>query len=210
MPLAALQPVAPFDVQRALCRRRWMRAIAFTSLALLAAGSLLDHLGCFGWHGDDWAAYDRKSFTVSSVIDGQTLVLRDARGRTTVVQLIGVAAPVANEHWAAESATHLVARAAGKSVIVRLEPTQTRDAMGNLWAYLYLTDSDNLNADIIHDGDAYADRRVRHSLLPVLTNAESDARKHARGLWDGLKEDQMPAWRRQWLTDLRQHKQPQG
>jgi endonuclease YncB( thermonuclease family) len=59
-----------------------------------------------------------------------------------------------------------------------------------------------LNADIVHDGQAYADRRVKHSLENVLDAAEYDARKHERGLWANVKEEQMPGWRREWLKQM--------
>src|SRR6202035_142918 len=180
MPPSA-RPVFPkFDAPSALRRRRRIRAIVISSGALFALFILLDHLGAFGWQGDDWGQFDRRTFTVSRIIDGQTLILRDGSGRETPVALIGVAAPVGSAYWAVESAKYLGDHAAGKRVVVRLEPTQSRDAAKRLWAYLYLTDSDDLNADVIHDGHAYADRRVKHSLAPVLISAESDARKHRR------------------------------
>lgn len=202
-PMPGARPVLPkFDAPRALRRRRISRAIVITGCTLFALFILLDHLGAFGWHGDDWSRFDRQTFTVSRILDGGALTLRDPGGRETAVSLIGVAAPVGSEYWAAESARYLADHAAGKSVIVRLEPTQTRDAAKRLWAYLYLTDADLLNADIIHDGHAYADRRVKHSLGPMLILVESDARKHHRGLWGQVKDDQQPAWRQQWLKEL--------
>ena len=37
---------------------------------------------------------------------------------------------------------------------------QTRDASGHLLAYLFLTDTDDLNFDIVRDGQGYVDRRM--------------------------------------------------
>ena len=55
--------------------------------------------------------------------------------------------------------------------------------------------------DIVRDGQAYADRRFRHTLRPQFELAEGDARKHARGLWKDVKEEQMPPWRQRWLAE---------
>ena len=39
-------------------------------------------------------------------------------------------------------------------------------------AYVFITEADNLNLDLIHDGQAYADRRIVHSLHAHLTQTE--------------------------------------
>jgi len=105
-------------------------------------------------------------------------------------------------HWAERSRTYLQARIEGKSVTLRLEPIETRDRDDRLLAYVYLTDGDCINLDLIRDGQAYADRRFKHSYRPQYEQAENEARKKDRGLWKGLTEAQMPAWRRVWLHEL--------
>lgn len=67
-------------------------------------------------------------------------------------------------------------------------------------AYVYVGDSDNLNLDLVRDGEAYADRRFRHSMRPQFERAEAEARKANRGLWKEVTEAQMPPWRRDWLS----------
>jgi endonuclease YncB( thermonuclease family) len=67
-------------------------------------------------------------------------------------------------------------------------------------AYVYLTDGDNLNLDLIHDGEAYADRRTTHSLHSPFEAAENEARNKKRGLWREVTKEQMPAWRQQWMA----------
>ncbi len=146
------------------------------------------------------------------MIDGDTLHValeNDPGRRETVVRLIGIDAPEMNtdsmlpsEHWADRSRNYVIARTAGRPLVLRLEPTQTRDGVGRLLAYVYVADSDCLNADIVRDGQGYADRRFRHSFRAQFEAAENDARKKQRGLWKDLKDDQMPAWRRDWLREL--------
>ena len=158
-------------------------------------------------HGDDWSAFDHRTFVVSRVIDGDTIHIKSNEGSSeTIVRLIGIDAPELHDpgtsqpaYWSDRARAYLDARASGKPVTLRLEPIQTRDRYGRLLAYVYLSDADCLNADLIHDGQAYADRRFRHSYRPQYEQAESEARRKQRGLWKDVTEDQMPAWRRAWL-----------
>jgi len=143
---------------------------------------------------------------LNDVIDGDTVVVRDSIGRETHVRLIGVDAPEMNyederppDYWAERATKYLEHRAEGKTVIIRLETTQTRDKYDRLLAYLYATDTDNLNLDLVRDGQAYADRRFGHTLRSQFEAAESDARKKGTGLWTNVKTEQMPRWRQDWL-----------
>ena len=45
-----------------------MRRVAFTTLLLVGLAVALDHLGAFGWRGDDWSRYNRKSLIVARVL----------------------------------------------------------------------------------------------------------------------------------------------
>ena len=80
-----------------------------------------------------------------------------------------------------------------------LEPLDTRDESGHLLAYVYLSESDDLNLDLIHDGQAYADRRRGHSRHAAFEQAESEARKKSRGLWSEVTIEQQPRWRQEWF-----------
>jgi micrococcal nuclease len=154
---------------------------------------------------DDWSTFDHRTFTVTRVIDGDTIVIRNGED-DVIVGLVGIDAPPLHDpttgqpaHWAERAAAYTRARAEGKTVTLRLEPVQTRDREGRLLAYVYLLDSDCLNIDMVHDGEAYAYRTVHHSYRAQYEQAENDARKRQRGLWKDITEDQMPPWRRAWL-----------
>ncbi len=198
-------------VSEQLRKRRVVRRVVATGIALLVASVVFDHIGAFGYAGDDWRNFDHKSVLVTRVIDGDTICVRPVNGSTreTRVRLLGVDAPELHlattrvpDYWGERALAYTSARITGKTVTLRTEPTETRDRYGRLLAYVYLTDSDNVNLDIVHDGQAYADRRFKHSLRGQFEQAENESRKKQRGLWEKLTEDQMPSWRREWLQAL--------
>jgi micrococcal nuclease len=158
---------------------------------------LLDHLGVFGYHGDDQSHFNGRSLRVTAVTDRGTIIVGGAE-----VRLLGVDVPgadSANRYWAEEAKTYLTERLVGKTAILRLGTLDTRDAAKRLLAYVYLNDTDCFNVDIVRDGNAYADRRQADPMRSVIDAAENDARKRARGLWKEMKFWQMPKWRQDWL-----------
>ena len=195
------------EVVLQLRRRRVWRRVLGGIVGLVILTSLLDHLGAFHYRGDDWQNFDHESVRVTRVIDGDTVIVRRAGGGDdTTVRLLGVDASEMHyatheppDFWAERATNYSTSRMKDKLLTIRLEPTRTRDRYGRLLAYLYLTESDNLNLDLIHDGQAYADRRFRHSFASQFQQAENEARSKRRGLWENVREDQMPPWRREWL-----------
>lgn len=193
-----------------LRRRRLVMLAGYLLLGLVFAAALLDHGGSRTGR-DDWTRFDHQAFTVSHVVDGDTLHIRGSDSIETKVRLIGIDAPEMIDpttgqpaHWAEQARNYVLARAEGKPVTVQLEPVQTRDRYGRLLAYIYLTDSECLNLALVRDGQAFADRRFRHSWRPQYEMAENEARKKQRGLWNDLSEHQMPTWRRNWLNSRRE------
>jgi micrococcal nuclease len=191
-----------------LRRRRRYRRLTFAGLILLALSASLDRAGFFRYHGDDWRNFDHKTFLVTHVADGDTVVVRPmGGGADTRVRLLGIDAPELHsgenggrsDHWANEARRYMTSRVEQKPVTLRLEQTETRDRYKRLLAYVYVDDSDNLNLDLVRDGQAYADRRFRHSMRPQFERAENEARKARRGLWKDVSDSQMPPWRRDWL-----------
>jgi endonuclease YncB( thermonuclease family) len=149
---------------------------------------------------DDCSRFNHHRFIVTEAIAGDLLRIQTETG-DEVVQLLGVAAPRGDEHWADNARAYTANRLVGKSVALLLEPPQTRDAAGHLLAYVYPLDVDLINIDMVKDGVAYADRRVTAVLSPHIDLSESEARHKSRGLWKTLSDDAMPAWRRAWLAE---------
>jgi micrococcal nuclease len=191
-----------------LRRRRRYRRFTYAGLIVLALSAALDRAGLFRYQGDDWRSFDHKTFLVTHVADGDTVVVRPVGGGAeTRVRLLGIDSPELHsgdnagrpDHWANEARRYTASRVERKPVTLRLEQTGTRDRYKRLLAYVYVDDSDNLNLDLVRDGQAYADRRFRHSMRSQFERAETQARKARRGLWKDVSESQMPPWRREWL-----------
>ena len=189
-----------------LRRRLRFRRIAFALLVLLGLSIVAGRFGRPS--GDDWAIYDRQHFVITNVIDGDTLDVAAAPGAaTTRVRLLGVDAPEVHgdggnpEYWAAAATRYAEVRGENKKVTLKLEPTQTRDRYGRLLAYVYLSDAETLNIALVRDGQAYADRRFKHTMRAQFEQAENAARKKGTGLWKDVKPPQMPEWRQRWLNE---------
>jgi endonuclease YncB( thermonuclease family) len=195
----------PTELTSPLRRRKVLRLLLWIGVGCIAISSLLDHAGAFRYCGNDLQRFDGKSVAVTNVLDGDTFCakLQDQTDEVTI-ELLGVDAPeLPAQHWAQRAHDYATARLLNRTVTLRLEPNCTRDADGHLLAYVYITDADLMNFDIVHDAQAYADRRMKCSMLGQFEQAENEARKKKRGLWKDLSDDQMPSWRREWLKQWR-------
>jgi micrococcal nuclease len=197
----------PEHVLRQLKRRRRTRRGIFVALVLVAVSVFLDRAGVFRYRGDDWAAYDKQTVTVTRVVDGDTVRVRKSpASEEETVRLLGIDAPETADppaHWGAEATAHLQTLVESKPVTLRLDATQTRDKYRRLLAYVHVSDAENVNLALVRDGHAYAHRMFTHSLRRQFEQAEDDARGKGRGLWADLDEAQMPAWRQSWLANRR-------
>jgi endonuclease YncB( thermonuclease family) len=194
--------VTRHNIPLLLRRRRTIRVAIALLLVSLTALILIDHAGGLGFRGNDWSRFHQKTFRVKQVLSADQFVLEDG----TIVQLLGVT-PALHEQ-ADRGKTYLARRLEGKDVALRLEPTQTRDSAGHLLAYVYFTDTDLINLDIVHDGQAFADRRTTYSLHQQIEQAENEARKKQRGMWKDLDWDDQPKWRQEWVKSLARRKSP--
>jgi len=198
----------PDAVRIQLRRRRRLRRWAFAGLLVLALSAVLDRFGLFRYAGDDWRNFDRQTFLVIRVADGDTLTVAPVTGGPeTRVRLLGIdaaemksASGSGGDYWAHEARHELMSRAKGRQVLLKLDQTETRDRYKRLLAYVYLDESDNLNLAMVRDGHVYADRRFPHGLRHAFEQAEAEARRKGRGLWKDVNMDRMPPWRREWLT----------
>jgi endonuclease YncB( thermonuclease family) len=183
-----------------------LRRAVIAGVLLLGLTVVLSHAGLLGRGTDDWSQLDRRPVHVIRVLNGDTLLVRSPLGDELTVHLVGIAAPEEGSYGSAEARQALVSRAEGKDVLLRLEPTQTRDPGGALLALVYPADADDLNIDLIREGSAYAERRRSYSMQPQFEQAENEARQRKRGLWRGMTDERMPAWRREWLAAQREKK----
>jgi endonuclease YncB( thermonuclease family) len=187
-------------ISRWLVKRKIARWTIRIFLLLTLSSILLDHTAIFAYPGNDAAHFDRQPVQITRVLSADTLCIKLPTDKAeTTIHLLGVDAPHPPLPWSDKATTYTTARTKNRTVTLRLDPIGWRNPDNQLLAYLYITDSDNLNLDIIHDAQAYADRRTTHSMHSAFESAETDARKKQRGLWKNLPFNQMPQWRQQWL-----------
>jgi len=176
-----------------------LKLLALAALGLVLVTSILDHVGAFGYRGE---TLDRQQVEVLAAVDAETVRVKTSAGQEDV-HLLGINAPASADHWGSEALRYTTARLVGRTVTLRVEPTQMRDERGRVLACVYVTDADLMNLDMIRDGQAYADRRVQHPQAKQFEQVEGEARNKKRGMWKDLTEDQMPAWRQKWLREWR-------
>jgi endonuclease YncB( thermonuclease family) len=179
-------------------RRLWRIGITGVVAAVLVSAGL-DYAGAFHYAGDDWSRFDRKSFEIVRTVHCDLIEIRTDHG-IEQVQLAGLYGPkLPNDHFSQAALDYASRRVSGKQAVLRLEPLQPRDASGHLVAHVYLLDTDNLNADMIKDGIAYADRRSPNSMRGHYEQLENEARKRKYGLWKAVTVARMPEWRQKWI-----------
>lgn len=160
---------------------------------------------------DDWPRYHEQMYTVSRVVDGDTVDLDvpdlQQQRPTTRVRLWGVDTPEKARgkqqamHFAEQATAFVVGQVQGKAVQVRLHPNKdTRGKYGRLLAYLVVPESHQvLNEMLVVTGHAYADRRFDHQHMDRYVQLEQTARRQRRGLWARATPEQWPAWRRRMV-----------
>ena len=184
-----------------------------TLLCLLAAGTItsLDH-SCIspgrnhtpaGKPGiDDFSRFHKKSFTVVKVVDGDTIDIDAPGGKNkyTRIRLWGIDTPETKHpetgvmYFGPEAADFATQSALGKQGTIYLEEHRTRDKYGRLLAYVKLPDGKVLNELLLTEGFAYADLRFRHSFYNKYKQLENIARRHKKGLWKKVRQEQLPEW----------------
>ncbi len=114
-------------------------------------------------------------------MDDGAILVRSVDGSTQqIVRLLGV-----DNSQTMDLPGYLRSRLAGRTVTLLLDSPQTRDGQRRLLAYVFASDADNLNVDVVRDGLAYADRRTHYLLEEEFRAAQVDAKKKRCGLWGG-------------------------
>ena len=152
-----------------------------TIIVLLAcAGTVLAGLASAGTSGE----FTQKG-VVTEVVDGDTLRVRLANGKSERVRLIGIDAAERGACFAAPAAARARELALSKPVVLRGDRTQdTRDRYGRLLAYVWIPGGRDLGYQLVAGGFAkvyvYRDPFQR---LPAYRTAESRAKSAPAGAW---------------------------
>ncbi len=155
----------------------------------------------------DRERYDEKWFQVARVVDGDTLDLAVAdlsKGTpTTRVRLQGVDTPETHHpkygkmYFGPEATAFTEKLTLNKEVRVVMDPFhETRGKYGRLLVYIFVSKEEMLNEMLISEGYGYADPRFDHVLMERFLRLGKQARADKKGLWKGVKPEDMPAWMR--------------
>jgi len=205
---------------RYLARRTLLVAAVAVLAALLAVA---DRAGLFGRAVEaDYARYHGKTFTVTRVVDGDTLdVACPDHGRdSTRIRLLGVDTPetvkpdTPVQHYGRE-ASRLLGNLRGRQVRLELDERRTRDGFRppRLLAYVVLAEGQqfetadgeavdlpagaNVCEAIVATGHGYADPRYANPLQRQMERAQRAAMKARRGLWKDVTVADLPHYFRQ-------------
>ncbi|MDD5457919.1 MAG: thermonuclease family protein [Phycisphaerae bacterium] len=151
----------------------------------------------------DEAKYDGKVFTVTNVVDGDTLDIDvpDGKYDHTRIRLLGVDTPETKNsrtgpmYYGQEASGFAASLAMDRKVTVHLDKiSRTRDKYGRLLAYVELENGDILDEELIRQGYGYADSRFKHSFYNQYAQIEKAARNNGCGLWKNVTLEQLPQW----------------
>jgi len=157
--------------------RQTVRAAAAAILIL----SLLDHVGAFGFSGDDAVRLDGRQMKVTGVAGPLTLKMQQADGSQVSVHLLGVAEP--DDDMAQALLDQELQSQIGKSLLVRLDLPRRRDPDGTVQAYLWLSEQQMLNQMLVQEGWALADESEPYVFEGAFVLAQRQARQRHAGLW---------------------------
>jgi micrococcal nuclease len=156
----------------------------------------------------DIAKYHGKLFTVTKVVDGDTLDIDipDGNHTHTRIRLLGIDTPETKDprtgpmYFGKEASDFAIQKALGKQVTIFLDKDKNpRDKYHRLLAYIQLPDGKFLNEELLSEGYAYAYLTFKHSLYNKYKQLEAVARSQKKGLWAGVTPEQMPKWRQKRL-----------
>ncbi len=196
--------------------RRWRRSWAGLIVVLIAAA-------CVTWNrtptpdvhpdtavevsagpGSDFDRYHDQNFTVTRVIDGDTLDVDapDQGKPTTRIRLWGVDTPEiahggqSTMHFGEEALVFARQTLEHRPAHVVLSPKRSRDKYGRLLAYVFVERGGRMfNEMLIEEGFGYADHRFAHHYKERFAALESQAKAERKGLWRDVTFEQFPSWR---------------
>lgn len=171
--------------------RRWPWIVALIGLAVLVAA---DRAGLLLVDAhDDLTRYHGREVNVHRVISPHTLEVDvpDLLSGTPVtrIRLWGVTAPLPArpgreaDPWSAEAMVMSRRLVENRTVVLQLEPAQTRGSLGRVLAHVDIEDGGSLNVALLEAGLARLDDRTAHSRLLLYGRVERLARQASRGLW---------------------------
>ena len=196
--------------------KRTIRLFFFLIIALLITASVLDRLVIhknsnapqaqpLADNNRDNQKYHLKQFTVSYVIDGDTLDLNITddtnKKKHTRVRLLGIDTPETKKpnlpimYFGPEAFKKAKQLALNKVVTVVLDPlSKSRDRYGRLLCHIKLPDDTFLSQVLIEQGYCYVDPRFPHSFYRKYKKMGNQAQRQKVGLWESVTPKDYPHW----------------
>lgn len=130
-------------------------------------------------------------YTVTRVVDGDTIEVKDETGKLSKVRLIGINTPETVDPrktvqcFGKEASNRTKTLLMGQIVNLKADPTQDNsDKYGRILRYVFLSDGTDVNLSLIRDGYAYEyTYRTPYQHQIAYKAAQIEARTAERGLW---------------------------
>jgi micrococcal nuclease len=158
----------------------YIKTIFITGVVIMC----LYFAGIYVKHLKQESNFKKITARVERVVDGDTVVLADG----TKIRLVGIDSPETNhpdqpvQKYGEEAKKYLQKRIEGKTCVFEYETTNEKDVYGRTLAMIYF-EEDNINAEMIKQGLAYAYVKDPNSRTKDFGVLENIAKKFRRGLW---------------------------
>lgn len=158
----------------------YIKTILITGLVIVC----LYFVGIYVKHAAQESHFKKFTAKVDRVIDGDTVVISDMRK----IRLVGIDSPETNhpdqpvQRYGEEAKNYLRQRIEGRVCEFEYETTNELDVYGRTLAMIYL-DGENINAEMIKQGLAYAYVKDPNSRTRDFSVLENIAKKFRKGLW---------------------------
>jgi endonuclease YncB( thermonuclease family) len=126
---------------------------------------------------------------VVGVIDGDTLRVSSAEGKSVRVRLYGIDCPEKDQEYGNEARRLALKLAHGKVVLIK---SRGLGRYGRTIGDVILPGGQNLNRELVRAGACWWYRRYAEG-NEALADAEAEAKKEERGLWAG--QGPVPPWK---------------
>ena len=133
------------------------------------------------------AAEDALRVRVTGIVDGDTITVRDPRGRTAMVWIDGIDAPEARQPYGARAKYSLRNLVSMRTVLV---VPRTIDGRGRIVGRVLLGDLD-VGLEQVRRGMAWYDDAADLDDEQRYEDAQKSARREGAGLWKG---NPVPPW----------------
>lgn len=129
------------------------------------------------------------TFTVTRIIDGDTIDVRDAAGNVERVRFVGIDTPETVDPrkevqcFGEEASAYVKKILSGKTVTMKAKPDEDRDAYGRLLRYVYLDEKD-IGLTLLSEGYAFSVcEKFPHEKCEIYQVEAKKAESEKLGLW---------------------------